>query len=57
MAVELDEAAIGEAVAGLAEQIRAVAERGRVAIVGIRSRGDEVAERVCAILEKAGRHR
>ena len=50
----LDEAAMGEAVASLAGEIRAVAEHGRVAIVGIRSRGDEVAERVSAILKEAG---
>ena len=53
MAVVLDENAIGEAVATLVEQIRATAQRSRVAIVGIRSRGDEVAERVCAALEEA----
>lgn len=49
----MDEAAIGEAVSTLAEQISATAKRGRVAIVGIRSRGDEVAERVCAALTVA----
>ena len=54
MSVLLDEAAMGEAVASLAGEIRAVAEHGRVAIVGIRSRGDEVAERVSAILKEAG---
>ena len=53
MAVVLDEAAIGEAVATLSEQIRATAQHSRVAIVGIRSGGDEVAERVCAALEEA----
>ena len=53
MAVVLDEAAIGEAVATLVEQIRATAQHSRVAIVGIRSGGDEVAERVCAALEEA----
>jgi len=53
MALILDENAIGEAVATLVEQIRATAQRSRVAIVGIRSRGDEVAERVCAALEEA----
>ena len=52
MAVVLDENAIGEAVAILVEQIRATAQRSRVAIVGIRSRGDEVAERICAALEE-----
>ncbi len=50
----LDEAAMAEAVKELAGQIRATAERGRVAVVGIRSRGDEVAERVCAVLSDAG---
>ncbi len=54
MSVVLDETAIGEAVDSLIGQIRVTAERGRVAIVGIRSRGDEVAERVCAALEEAG---
>ena len=54
MSVLLDEAAMGEAVASLAGEIRAMAEHGRVAIVGIRSRGDEVAERVSAILKEAG---
>ena len=53
MSVLLDEAAMGEAVASLAGDIRAVAEHGRVAIVGIRSRGDEVAERVSAHLTEA----
>ena len=54
MGVVLDAAAIGEAVKSLVEHIRVTAERGRVAIVGIRSRGDEVAERVCAALSEAG---
>ncbi|MDG2488445.1 MAG: bifunctional pyr operon transcriptional regulator/uracil phosphoribosyltransferase PyrR [Roseibacillus sp.] len=50
MPLILDEAAIGEAVASLVGEIRAVALRGRIAIVGVRSRGDEVAERVSAAL-------
>jgi len=54
MAVILDEAAIAAAVESLAGQIRAGAGAGRIAIVGIRSRGDEVAERVCRMLEAAG---
>ncbi len=54
MSIVLDEAAIGEAVASLVTKIRAVAERGRVAIVGVRSRGDEVAERVSAALREMG---
>jgi len=53
MSVLLNEAAMGEAVASLAGEIRVVAEHGRVAIVGIRSRGDEVAERVSAHLTEA----
>lgn len=53
MSLLLDQSAIEEAVNLLAEQIQASAERGRVAIVGIRSRGDEVAERVCAKLTEA----
>ena len=50
MPLILDEAAIGKAVASLVEEIRAVAQHGRIAIVGVRSRGDEVAERVSAAL-------
>ena len=45
MPVILDEAAIREAVSSLVQKIGAVARHGRVAIVGVRSRGDEVAER------------
>jgi pyrimidine operon attenuation protein/uracil phosphoribosyltransferase len=45
---------IAEAVSQLAGQIGATAASERVAIVGIRSRGDEVAERVCAQLTAAG---
>lgn len=54
MAVILDEAAMREAVARLTDQILATAKVGRVAIVGVRSRGDEVAERVCAALSEEG---
>jgi pyrimidine operon attenuation protein/uracil phosphoribosyltransferase len=54
MGIVLDEAAIAEAVENLFRQIRPAAERERVAIVGIRRRGDEVAERVCALLSEAG---
>lgn len=46
MAILLDEGEIAAAVNRLAEQILAKAE-GPLCIVGIRSRGDEVAERVC----------
>ena len=52
MPLILDEAAIGKAVSSLVEEIRAVAQHGRIAIVGVRSRGDEVAERVSAALGK-----
>ncbi len=52
MPLILDEAAIGEAVASLVGEIRTVALHGRIAIVGVRSRGDEVAERVSAALKE-----
>lgn len=45
---------IAEGVCQLAAQIGAAVEGEKVAIVGIRSRGDEVAERVCALLKSAG---
>lgn len=45
---------IAEAVCQLAAQIGAAAEGKEISIVGIRSRGDEVAERVCALLKSAG---
>jgi pyrimidine operon attenuation protein/uracil phosphoribosyltransferase len=45
---------IAGAVTSLAEQIREGAGGGEFAIVGIRSRGDEVAERVSALLKEAG---
>jgi pyrimidine operon attenuation protein/uracil phosphoribosyltransferase len=52
MAVVLDEEGIAEAVGVLAEQIMARTEDlvGPLSIVGIRSRGDEVAERVCNVI-------
>ena len=57
MSLLLDEVAIGEAVASLVKEISAVAQHGRIAIVGVRSRGDEVAERVsAALLEKKVEH-
>ena len=52
MPVILDEAAIREAVSSLVQKIGAVARHGRVAIVGVRSRGDEVAERVSGALSE-----
>ena len=52
MPVILDEAAIRDAVSSLVQKIGAVARHGRVAIVGVRSRGDEVAERVSAALSE-----
>ena len=42
-------------IAKLAEQIREGAGDGRIALIGIRSRGDEVAERVKKLLEDGGR--
>ncbi len=54
MGIVLDSGKMAEAVATLAEQIRVGTAGERVAIVGIRSRGDEVAERVCALLKEAG---
>ena len=54
MGIVLDQGKIAEAVAKLAEQIRVGTAGEQVAIVGIRSRGDEVAERVCALLKEAG---
>jgi pyrimidine operon attenuation protein/uracil phosphoribosyltransferase len=57
MAVVLDEKAISEAVGVLADQIVARTEGlvGPVSIVGIRSRGDEVAERVCNVIAEGDR--
>ncbi len=54
MGVVLDSGKIAEAVANLAEEIRVGTAGEKVAIVGIRSRGDEVAERVCGLLTEAG---
>jgi pyrimidine operon attenuation protein/uracil phosphoribosyltransferase len=54
MAIVLDSGRIAEAVQHLAEEIRVDAGNERIAIVGIRSRGDEVAERVCTLLKEAG---
>lgn len=54
MAVLLDEEEMAEAVNRLADQIME-AEEGPLCIVGIRSRGDEVAERVCNRLAETDR--
>jgi pyrimidine operon attenuation protein/uracil phosphoribosyltransferase len=54
MAIVLDSGRIAEAVQHLAEEIRVDAGSERIAIVGIRSRGDEVAERVGTLLKEAG---
>lgn len=54
MGIVLDSGKMEEAVANLAEQIRVRTAGEQVAIVGIRSRGDEVAERVCTLLKDAG---
>ena len=50
----LDAEEIADGVCRLAALIGAAVEGERVAIVGIRSRGDEVAERVCELLRSAG---
>lgn len=54
MASILNAGQIAEAIASLATQIREATEGREFAIVGIRSRGDEVAERVSALLREAG---
>ena len=46
----LDADAIEEGIQALARQIRGTLGSDPVALVGIRSRGDEVAERVCRVL-------
>lgn len=46
----LDAAAIEEGIQALAARIREGTGDGPVALVGIRSRGDEVAERLCGVL-------
>ena len=54
MATILDAGQIAEAVQSLATQVREGRGDRPFAIVGIRSRGDEVAERVSALLRDAG---
>lgn len=55
MALILDKSQIAEAVSRLASQIAAARPDGTLSIIGIRSRGDEVAQRVCDILKNQGR--
>ena len=54
MSLALDPQAISTAVARLADQIFEACPDGNIDLVGIRSRGDEVAERVFALLEEKG---
>lgn len=54
MRIALDPPAISAAIARLAEEIFAAAEGNEVDLVGIRSRGDEVAERVFELLKEKG---
>lgn len=54
MSIVLDESRIDAAVRELAARIGGAARGERLAIVGIRRRGDEVAERVCSLLSEAG---
>jgi pyrimidine operon attenuation protein/uracil phosphoribosyltransferase len=53
MAMILDAGQVAEAVQSLATQIQEGVGECKFAIVGIRSRGDEVAERVSALLREA----
>ncbi|MGE9268299.1 MAG: bifunctional pyr operon transcriptional regulator/uracil phosphoribosyltransferase PyrR [Verrucomicrobiales bacterium] len=55
MALILDQSQIAGAVRDLAEQITAAHPEGTLHLVGIRSRGDEVAERLRDLLVAAGR--
>ena len=54
MSHSLTEADIAQAVDVLTEQIRSRNEAGKYVLVGIRSRGDEVAERILTVLNGAG---
>jgi pyrimidine operon attenuation protein/uracil phosphoribosyltransferase len=54
MSIALDPSAISTAIARLADQIFLAADGNEVDLVGIRSRGDEVAERVFEVLKKKG---
>ncbi len=54
MSLALDESEITEAVTSLADQIFKKTHEGQVDLVGIRSRGDEVAERVRDLLSEKG---
>ena len=54
MNIALDPSAISTAIIRLADQIFLAADGNEVDLVGIRSRGDEVAERVYEILKEKG---
>lgn len=54
MSIALDESAISEAVSCLADDILETVGEGSIDLIGIRSRGDEVACRVRDLLEKKG---
>ncbi|MGJ8696278.1 MAG: bifunctional pyr operon transcriptional regulator/uracil phosphoribosyltransferase PyrR [Verrucomicrobiaceae bacterium] len=54
MSDALDESAISAAVGRLADQLFQAAGSETIDLIGIRSRGDEVAERVVKILEEKG---
>jgi len=54
MSIALDPSAISAAIDRLADQIFAAADGQQVDLVGIRSRGDEVAERVFEVLKSKG---
>lgn len=54
MSIALDQSAISTALSRLAEQLFADAGAETIDLVGIRSRGDEVAERVAELLKAQG---
>ena len=54
MSLALDPQAISTAVSRLADAIFEASTDGKIDLVGIRSRGDEVAERVFALLKEKG---
>ncbi|MCL4156082.1 UNVERIFIED_CONTAM: hypothetical protein GTU68_007473 [Idotea baltica] len=54
MSLALDPQAISTAVSRLADQIFEASTDGNIDLVGIRSRGDEVAERVFSLLKEKG---
>ncbi len=54
MSIALDQSAISTALSRLADQLFLAAGDSTIDLIGIRSRGDEVAERVAALLKEKG---